>query len=64
MAMSKGKGALMQHNKHEEKRNKCKIILNKCEIAKNTQFLQEILRVEGYIRNNTKQNKNTINDNT
>jgi hypothetical protein len=26
--------------------------------------LQEILRVEGYIGNNTKQNKNTINDDT
>jgi hypothetical protein len=64
-------GALVQHKKHEEKRNKCKIILNKCEkmmnkceIAINIQASQEILRTEGYIRNNTKQNKNTINDDT
>jgi hypothetical protein len=36
MAMSKGKGALAQHNKCEEKRNKHEIILNKYEIMKNT----------------------------
>jgi hypothetical protein len=39
-------------------------MVNKCEIAINTQVLQEILRVEEYIGNNTKQNKITINDNT
>jgi hypothetical protein len=31
MATSKGKGALVQHNKCKMKRNKCEIILNKCE---------------------------------
>jgi hypothetical protein len=36
MATTKGKGALAQHNKCEEKRNKHEIILNKCEITKNT----------------------------
>jgi hypothetical protein len=44
MAMSKGKGALVQHNKHKEKRNKheiilnkCKRMVNKCKIAINTE---------------------------
>jgi hypothetical protein len=56
VAMSKGKGSLVQHNKCEVKRNKCKIVsnkcertVNKCEIMINTQALQEILEMEGNI---------------
>jgi hypothetical protein len=38
VATSKGKGALAQHKKCEEKTNKCDIKPNKCEIAQNTQI--------------------------
>jgi hypothetical protein len=50
MAMSKGKGALVQHNKCEIKMNKHEVIKNKCEIAQNTRALQEILWMGEYIK--------------
>jgi hypothetical protein len=58
----KGKGALVQHNKCEKKRNKheivpnkCERTVNKCKITINTQVSQEILWTEGCI--GTTQNK-------